>query len=68
MGFCLSEGERADEMTYGEFKDFVKRRCTYETMYEDTDGRYILVIRLMDAYTMVNDIVEEELKNDTNSN
>jgi hypothetical protein len=41
-------------MTYKEFIDFVKSKCTYETIYEDSEGRLILVIDLLDAYGMVN--------------
>lgn len=41
-------------MTYEEFLDFVPAKCMYETIYDDSDGRPILVIRLLDAYGMVN--------------
>ena len=41
-------------MTYEEFLTFVPAKCMYETIYEDSDGRDILVIRLLDAYGMVN--------------
>ena len=41
-------------MTYEEFIDFVKSKCTYETIYEDSEGRLILVIDLLGAYGMVN--------------
>lgn len=41
-------------MTYGEFIDFVKSKCMYETIYDDSEGRTILVIRLLDAFTMLN--------------
>ena len=41
-------------MTYEEFLNFVPTKCMYETIYEDSDGRDILVIRLLDAYGMVN--------------
>jgi hypothetical protein len=41
-------------MTYEEFINFVKSECTYETIYEDSEGRLILVIELLDAYVMVN--------------
>ena len=39
-----------DDMTYGEFLDFVRAKCMYETIYDDSDGRTILVIRMLDAY------------------
>ena len=41
-------------MTYEDFEKFVRERCMYETIYDDSDGRPILVIRLLDAYGMVN--------------
>ena len=41
-------------MTYGEFLEFVPSKCMYETIYDDSEGRTILVIRLLDAYGMVN--------------
>jgi hypothetical protein len=41
-------------MTYEEFIDFVKSKCMYETIYEDSEGRLILVIDLLNAYVMVN--------------
>ena len=41
-------------MTYEEFLKFVPSRCMYEAIYDDSDGRTILVIRMLDAYGMVN--------------
>ena len=41
-------------MTYEEFLNFVPSKCMYETIYDDSDGRTILVIRLLDAFSMVN--------------
>lgn len=41
-------------MTYEEFLKFVQAKCMYETIYSDSDGRNILVIKLIDAYGMVN--------------
>ena len=41
-------------MTYEDFEKFVRGQCMYETIYDDSDGRPILVIRLLDAYGMVN--------------
>ena len=41
-------------MTYEEFLDFVTTKCMYETIYDDSEGRTILVIALLDAYGMVN--------------
>jgi len=41
-------------MTYEEFVKFVQSKCMHETIYEDSEGRSILVINLLDAYGMVN--------------
>jgi hypothetical protein len=41
-------------MTYEEFQNYVRTKCMHETIYDDSDGREILVIRLLDAYGMVN--------------
>jgi hypothetical protein len=49
---CACEGE--EHMTYEEFLNFVPAKCMYETIYEDSEGREILVISLLDAYGMVN--------------
>ena len=40
-------------MTYEEFLDFVRAKCMYETIYDDSDGRTILVIRMLDAYKFI---------------
>ncbi len=41
-------------MTYEEFLNFVHSKCLYETIYDDSDGNTILVIRLADAVSMIN--------------
>ena len=41
-------------MTYEEFLKFVRSKCTYETIYDDSDGNTILIIKLLDAFSMVN--------------
>jgi hypothetical protein len=41
-------------MTYEEFLNFVPSKCMYETIYDDSDCRTILVIKLLDAFSMVN--------------
>jgi len=38
--------------TYKEFIEFVRMACMHETIYEDSEGRDILVIRVLDAYGM----------------
>jgi hypothetical protein len=56
-------------MTYEEFLKFVSAKCIHEALYEDTEGRPILVISMLDAYDMVDKaqctwvgLTEEEIK------
>ena len=56
-------------MTYDNFKDYVRDKCNYETIYDDGEGRVILVITLLDAYTMTHrapkdwvGLTDEEIK------
>ena len=49
-------------MTYEEFFKFVQSKCMYETIYEDSEGRIILVIRMLDAYGMVHKAQKKETK------
>jgi hypothetical protein len=48
-------------MTYEEFVKFVQFKCMHETIYEDSDGRSILVIKLLDAYSMVTKLSDADL-------
>jgi hypothetical protein len=41
-------------MKYEDFEKFIREKCMYETIYDDSDGRQILVIKMLDAYGMVN--------------
>jgi hypothetical protein len=41
-------------MKYEDFEKFVREKCMYETIYDDSDGRQILIIKMLDAYGMVN--------------
>ena len=47
-------------MDYEEFKSFVENNCMYETIYDDSEGRTVLVIRLIDAFCMVKDAIKEK--------
>ena len=47
-------------MEYKEFQDWVKKNCMYETFYEDSEGRTILVIRELDAWAMCNQFAKEK--------
>ena len=41
-------------MTYEEFLKFVPSKCVYETIYDESNSSTILVIRVLDAFNMVN--------------
>jgi len=41
-------------MTLADFEKHVRERCTYETIYDDTEGRRIVVMRLLDMYALFN--------------
>ena len=41
-------------MNYEEFKDYIENRVAYETIYQDSEGRMILVITMLGAYTAMN--------------
>ena len=47
-------------MNYEEFIKFVQSKCMHETIYEDSEGRLILVIDMLDAYGMANKFATEE--------
>ena len=52
-------------MTYEEFLDLVPAKCMYETIYDDSDGRTILVIRMLDAYKLITQwqgVTDDELR------
>lgn len=46
-------------MTYEEFLKFVPANCAYETIYNDRDGSEVLVISMLDAYSMLNKVREQ---------
>jgi len=41
-------------MNYKEFKDYIENMVPYETIYADGEGRMILVIKMLDAFTAMN--------------
>jgi hypothetical protein len=47
-------------MTYEEFQEYVRAECLYETIYSDSDGREILIIRMLDAYAMMMEFKPEK--------
>ena len=48
-------------MKYEDFEKFVRETCVYETIYDDSDGRQILVIQMLDAYGMVDKALRARL-------
>ena len=47
-------------MTYDEFVEQIKNNFIHETIYRDSDGHPILVIRLVDAYYMLSKMPKRE--------
>jgi hypothetical protein len=41
-----------ENTNYEAFAEFLKSECMHETVYTDSEGRRILVIGLLDAFTM----------------
>jgi hypothetical protein len=54
-----------DDMTYTEFWAFVDAECMYETIYDDSDGRAIVVIRMLDLWGLANKFKQKEKANET---
>lgn len=46
-------------MPYEEFRDLLEKKASYEVMYEDSDGKSILVITPLDLYSFINRLWEE---------
>jgi len=40
-------------MNYETFQEYVRVKCLYDAIYQDQEGRDILVIPLLNAYAMV---------------
>jgi hypothetical protein len=49
------------DMDYEEFKEFILTKSLYETLYHDTEGRLILIIKVSDALQMAKDFKQKEL-------
>jgi hypothetical protein len=47
-------------MNFTLFREFIRTKCQYETVYEDSEGVPILIIRELDAFSMVNKLIEFE--------
>ena len=48
-------------MNFEEFQKFLRQECMHETIYDDSEGRGILVIRVLDAFVMLNRAMGSEL-------
>ena len=51
--------ERDTFMDCAKFLDALEKRALYETMYEDSEGRMILVVTPLDLYSFVCRLWEE---------
>ena len=47
-------------MDYKEFWSFVENDCMKEAMYDDSDGRTIVVIRMLDLWVLANKFKQKE--------
>ena len=46
-------------MKLNEFNDYVEHRAAHETIYDDSEGRRIVVIRMLDLYFLVNELIQK---------
>lgn len=46
-------------MTLAEFNNYVRGEA-HETIYDDSEGRTIVVIRMLDLYALVNGVLKHE--------
>ena len=46
-------------MKLEEFKDLIRNRVIYETIYDDTEGRQIIVVGMLPLYSFVSRLLEE---------
>ena len=49
-------------MTFQEFQRQLGDKAIYETIYDDTEGRRIVVIKLLELYSLFNKLLKD--KND----
>ena len=47
-------------MKYEDFKSWIEKNCMYETFYEDSEGRIIMILTELDAWAMCNKFAEVE--------
>ena len=51
-------------MNYEQFEKYVREHCEHETIYTDSDGREVLVIRLVDAFFVYKNLEEHTVRLD----
>lgn len=51
-------------MKYEDFWSFLEDECLYETVYDDTDGCTIVVIRMLDLWGLANKFKQKEKANE----
>jgi hypothetical protein len=47
-------------MTYEEFRDHITSKCLYDAIYEDQEGREIIVMTVLNAYSMASKLEKRE--------
>ena len=50
-------------MKYEDFEKLVKHQSRHETIYNDSEGRTIVVIRLLDLFVLVTKAIQQTEKN-----
>lgn len=50
-------------MTLAEFEAEFRNEAIYETIYDDTEGRRIVVIRMLELYALMNKLKEKANEN-----
>jgi hypothetical protein len=50
-------------MKYEDFEKLVKYQSMHETIYNDSEGRTIVVIRLLDLFVLVTKAIQQTEKN-----
>jgi hypothetical protein len=49
-------------MKYEDFEKLVKHQSMHETIYDDSEGRTIVVIRLLDLFVLVTKAIQQTEK------
>ena len=50
-------------MKYEDFEKLVKYQSMHETIYDDSEGRTIVVIRLLDLFVLVTKAIQQSKEN-----